>query len=82
MNDKTTKMGIKNLLLWCVKKKLFFFFFFSIRRNMEKNDKPTAGKFFFFFFFVVWFEVNIFSMRFPLPMKIVLVFDALSLVKF
>ncbi len=48
---------------------------------MEKNDKPTAGKFF-FFFFLVSFEVNIFSMRFPLPMEIVLVFDALSLVNF
>ncbi len=49
---------------------------------MEKNDKPTAGKIFFFFFFLVSFEVNILKMRFPLPMEIVLVFDALSLVNF
>ena len=36
----------------------------------------------FFFFFLVSLEVNIFSMRFPLLMEIVLVFDALHRVNF
>ncbi len=46
MNDKTTKMGIKNLLLWCVKKKIFFFQLEIIWKKLVKqNDKTTNSQF-------------------------------------
>ena len=77
-NDKTTKMGKKKTGFCGVwKKKLF-----QLEGIWKKMINQPRENFFFFFFFLVSFEVNIFSMRFPLFMEIVLVFDALSLVKF
>ena len=95
---KIKKLLLKKKIFFCsIKKKMEKWWNKMIKQPnwWKKNDKTTKiGEkipafvvcekkiIFVFFFLFVSFEVNIFSMRFPLLMEIVIVFDALSIVNF